>query len=93
MLRTEREVAGAADRLAARSVDDGEGDVEPGVAPGHGVLEPAVEARPVGGRVHRQPPPDLRILRRLPEVVLVPGTERLDDDEPALEPLRDPLPH
>ena len=93
MLRTEGQVAGAADRPAACQLNDGEGNVQTGVAPGGRVLEPAVEALAVGRRVHRKPPPDLRVLRRLPEVVLVLRPERLDDDEPTLEPLRDPVPH
>ena len=73
-------------------VDDREGHVEAGVGPLEGVLEPGVEALAVGGGVDREPAPDRRILRGLPEVVLVLRPERLDHDEPALEPRRGALP-
>ena len=93
MLRAERQVARAADRTPARGpVDDREGHVEPRVGPFERLLEPAVEALPIGGLVDWEPAPDGRVLRGLPEGVLVLGPERLDDDEPALEPRRGPRP-
>ena len=86
MLRPQGEVARAPDRLPCRSVDNREGHVEAGVAPLKGVVEPGVEALPVGGGVDREPAPDRRILRRFPEIVLVLGSQRLDGDEPAFQP-------
>jgi hypothetical protein len=85
VLRAEGEVSRAPDRLAAPALDDGEGDVQAGITATEGILEPVMEALPVGGCIPWKPAPDLGILCRFPQVLLVLFPQRLDDDEPALE--------
>ena len=79
--------------LPAAPVDDREGNVEAGYRrSGESVVEPAVEALAVGCGVPGEPAPDLGVSGCFPEVVLVLGRQRLDDDEPTFEARRGPLP-
>jgi hypothetical protein len=69
------EEAAAADHLAAAGVTGRERSLTPGLGGLEGELEPAVEA--LAFVQVRQPSPDLRRLRRLPEFLAVLGAQRL----------------
>jgi hypothetical protein len=81
VLRVDLEVGGAADRAAVRPAQGCEGEDLRRPRP----LEPAPERFVRGPAAHRDPSPDLAVLRRPSELGLVPVGERLEHDEPPLQ--------
>src|SRR5918999_2744112 len=93
VLRSEREVARAAERLAVPRAQHRERHVEARGGSLQRVVEPGPEGRGLERRRDRHPAPDLRVGGRGEEPRLVLRRERLQHDEPALEPLRRALDH
>src|SRR5215218_400312 len=85
VLRPERQVAARSDGLAGRPEEDREGHLTSFFRGRERLLEPRGER---GGLVpvDAHPAPDLRIGGGAREIVAVLGAERLQHDEPALEP-------
>ena len=75
------EVRGAADRAAVLPAHGCEGEDLRRPRP----LEPAPERFVRGPAAHRDPSPDLAVVRRSSEIGLVPVGERLEHDEASLQ--------
>ena len=92
VLRPQGQEAGAAEDAAARAVERCERDLRAGLGVAQGVPEPPVEAC-AGAGVDLHPAPDDRVGRRGAHGGLVLHADRLEHDQPALEPLAKRRPH
>jgi hypothetical protein len=93
VLGAQSQVARAADDAAVVAQNGGERNLFAGRERVAEVRPPAVEPFTIQPRIERHQRPDLRILRRFPERFLVPRLDRLEGDEPTLEPLTQLRPH